>query len=705
MASESTSKVTIDGIPNNVSGDGKSFVAKLKQFLRGYSHNVEELIENSDNNANVSQVANLILAEHVAGGKSNIQVSFVTTNVVNYSFAQVWVRTSKTASWVQNGITSGTQYIIENATMGATYYVKVVACSKESGFANFDRAPEQEIAIRGGITICNTPTQFYWDNASKRWVWGGYVDNGATDFFEVRLDENPGVWDSNRLDATTNMYSTVAPPNRSGTAYLYVRNTYGQYNLPAVHIYSVTGLSKPTAPTLKATVDGVVIDLQGLPSGAYEYVVDVDGTEFEITSQQWTYYKFSGSITVKYCFVDSIGRSEWSNTATLAVGRQLGSNDIAANAITAGKIATNAVTADKINAGAITAGKIAADAIKIGGTGNNVTIADGAINGSKITANSIIGDKIAANTITASKLAAENIAMSGDLSISGGVVRLDEAGLHCNIANGSTINFNSNGMSVQDSNGRTFSQIARLAYGVVNHNEYVNLNWDVTPRTVLMIPYSAQSTVSGYTSSDLYIKCFADNVSSAGFRANCYTTIASGSYAKQYLDEKLNRGIITNDDGHWREENWYTDFAEVNVPQGASAVTISASASFLADYFQAGWSDAGAGGFMWETVRCWGLWVQVYVNNQWVADLKISNGVAIDKSEGAYTHYVGVSGTVEKTITVQATSKISLRAWGKTYSRRSEGPLNLKLERSSVTANVTGDTVISQGSATYFAIG
>lgn len=530
MASESTSKVTIDGIPNNVSGDGKSFVAKLKQFLRGYSHNVEELIENSDNNANVSQVANLILAEHVAGGKSNIQVSFVTTNVVNYSFAQVWVRTSKTASWVQSGITSGTQYVIENATMGATYYVKVVACSKESGFANFDRAPEQEITIRGGITICNTPTQFYWDNASKRWAWGGYVDNGATDFFELRLDENPGVWDSNRLDSTTNMYSTIAPPNRSGTAYLYVRNVYGQYNLPAVHIYSVTGLSKPTAPTLKATVDGVVIDLQGLPSGAYEYVVDVDGTEFEITSQQWTYYKFSGSITVKYCFVDSIGRSEWSNTATLAVGRQLGSNDIAANAITAGKIATNAVTADKINAGAITAGKIAADAIKIGGTGSNVTIADGAINGSKITSNTIIGDKIASNTITASKLAAETINLSDSLQIAAGAVTLNDVGMTCAMNDGSAVNFGQNGITYVDKNGVGYAGLGRIAAGTARHGQRVNLSpaWPSAPNVIVM-PKETQITVPGYHESNTKLRCYATNITNSGFTIQCFLELLSGS--------------------------------------------------------------------------------------------------------------------------------------------------------------------------------
>lgn len=552
MASESTSKVTLDGIPNNVSGDGKSFVARLKQFLRGYSKNVDELIENADNNANVSQVANLELTEQHANGKNNIWVHFATTNVVNYSFAQVWVRTSRDGAWVQNGITSGTQYIIENVNRGSTYYVKVVACSKDNGFSNFERAPEAEIEIKGSVTICNTPTQFYWDNAIKRWVWDGYIDNGYTDFFELRTDMNPGVWDANRLDGTTNKYSSVQPPARSGTAYLYVRNVFGEYNAPIAHIYSVSGLNKPTNPIVKATVDGVVIELQALPSGAYEYVVNVDGNEFEINNSQWTYYKFSGSVSVKYCFVDSIGRSEWSNTVTLDVGRKINGTEITdnsistnqiaanaitaekinANAVTAGKIAANAVKADNIDAGAVTAGKIAANAIVIGGNNDNgkVVINDNGISGSKIQANTMLGDRIVANTLSASALKTENIELAGELSLTGGPVKLNENGLTSKLDTGSEIRFNQNGMSFIDSSGKVFSQLARFASGTCRHNEYINLGWDTTPNIVLLFPYSVLTMVQGYTNTDLSIKAYPSQISANGFLANVFTAIGSDTY-------------------------------------------------------------------------------------------------------------------------------------------------------------------------------
>lgn len=81
----------------------------------------------------------------------------------------------------------------------------------------------------------------------------------------------------------------------------------------------------------------------------------------------------------------------------------IGADQIAANAITAGKIQAGAIGADQIAAGAISTAKLAAGAITAD------KIAATAITADKIATNAITSDKIAANTITAGKIAAAAI--------------------------------------------------------------------------------------------------------------------------------------------------------------------------------------------------------------------------------------------------------------------------------------------------------
>ena len=160
------------------------------------------------------------------------------------------------------------------------------------------------------------------------------------------------------------------PNISSGTAYLYIRNRFGQYNEPATFAFTINAPAAPTsAPVLTATADGVVVDMVALPRGCtgYKvYVVTDDGVDaiFNVSTQRWVYYKYSGTITVSYCIVNEITDGVYSPTATTTIrdiepaDGSITSKKLAANAVTAGKIAANAVTADKIASQAVDASKI-----------------------------------------------------------------------------------------------------------------------------------------------------------------------------------------------------------------------------------------------------------------------------------------------------------------------------------------------------------
>lgn len=320
----------IQHIPNNVSGDGKPFVAALKKALIKYKEDLNKKIDDNTSSAgekpgHVSSVQLLELHSINDGVRINsIQVSWVRTTVTNYAKAEVWFRTATDKAWEKAGESSGTQFVYSGATTGLTYYIKVVAVNTKGNAADFDTAPQASIKIQGSQYIPNPPTQFVltWDEKGPLWKWQ-FEPNEYIDFFELRLDQNPGVWNDKRLDSTRETWSRANPGVRSGTAYLYIRNIFGEYSEPAVHEFSKALPQKPTAPQLKSTIDGVRIKMQGLPLGATGYKIHiktVDSREtveddFYTVNSEYIYFFFIGHITVKYCFVDPLGDGEWSDTS------------------------------------------------------------------------------------------------------------------------------------------------------------------------------------------------------------------------------------------------------------------------------------------------------------------------------------------------------------------------------------------------------
>lgn len=327
---EAQIKQILTNIPNNVSGDGKVFVAALKNYLVKSGLLTNKKIDDSTSETgekpgHVSSVQLLELHSINDGVRINsIQVSWVKTTVTNYAKAEVWFRTATDKAWEKAGESSGTQFVYSGATTGLTYYIKVVAVNTKGNAADFDTAPQASIKIQGSQYIPNPPTQFVltWDEKGPLWKWQ-FEPNEYIDFFELRLDQNPGVWNDKRLDSTRETWSRANPGVRSGTAYLYIRNIFGEYSEPAVHEFSKALPQKPTAPQLTSTIDGVRIKMQGLPLGATGYKIHIktkDSKEtveddFYTVNSEYIYFFFIGHITVKYCFVDPLGDGEWSDTS------------------------------------------------------------------------------------------------------------------------------------------------------------------------------------------------------------------------------------------------------------------------------------------------------------------------------------------------------------------------------------------------------
>ena len=321
-------KNILRNIPNSVSGDGKTFVAALKNYLTKYGlvtdEKIDSALEELTKKPNHVDSITLLELHAITDGvrSNNIQINWDTTPVSDYAKAEIWYTRAADSAWEKAGEASGAQYVLQGATAGETYHIRVIAVNSKGVAADFDTAPMANITIKGSQYIPSPPTQFVltWDEQGPLWKWL-FDDNNYVDFFELRLDQNPGVWNDKRLDSTRETWSRANPDVRAGTAYLYIRNIFGEYSEPAVHQFNKAMPSKPEAPVLTATLDGVRIKMSPLPQGATGYKIHIktsDGVEDDFTTvnSEYIYFFFLGKITVKYCIVDTLGDGEWSDEAT-----------------------------------------------------------------------------------------------------------------------------------------------------------------------------------------------------------------------------------------------------------------------------------------------------------------------------------------------------------------------------------------------------
>ena len=689
-------KNILRNIPNSVSGDGKTFVAALKNYLTKYGLVTDEKIDSAleELTKKPNHVTNITLLELHAitdGVRSNnIQINWDMTPVNDYAKAEVWYTRAADSSWEKAGEANGTQYVMQGATTGETYHIRVIAVNSKGVAANFDTAPIASITIKGSQYIPAPPTQFVltWDEQGPLWKWLS-EDNNYVDFFELRLDQNPGVWNDNRLDSTRETWSRANPGVRAGTAYLYIRNIFGEYGEPAVHQFNKAMGGKPEAPILTATLDGVNIKMAGLPLGYTHYklhIVTSDGEDdyYTTSNSEYIYFFFSGTITVSYCFVDDISDGEWSDTVQADVKTlMVNAENIADNAVTAAKIRANSIDASKIQAGAVTADKIEAGAITA------EKLAADSVTSDAIQAGSVIGDKIAANTITGKHFAAANIDLTGALTITGGNVKLSQEGLRCSYDNGRYTLFNNQGMFFYDSNGTAFAGIGRFVVGVAKHDDYIKFRtaWDVTP-TVIVIPLKMQISAEGYTASNLFWTTGAIDVTNAGFRIQAYSTLGAGSSGllvlnKVFLNKTNFSGVASG-------------FEIITPLQNATHGNFVVRVNLAGEYWQ-----QDLGGSTWPAppniiyhYRLLTYKVELYINDKLTKTEIPPNGTAYDKAS------IDVAFDVD--FESGSTIKIVTSAW---VAKSHEPEGNYAVSSSVVSAqyNVQADTIISTGEVAFIA--
>lgn len=506
---------SIEKIPNSISGDGSSFVAQLKKALADLRSDVETLDE-SDTGQNCQSVVNVTLTQRKQGNDNFIDVSWEKESVYGYKEAFVFYRPINSTKWQLSFVTEETSGVIEGVSVGTRYAVKVVPHNIDGGY---DKNPKETyIDVVSSMGTPSTPTQFFvnFDSGEGHWEW---KYEGAYDFFELRTDTNVGVT-SEYLLARTNQKEVFKEPNiLQGTAYLYVRNNFGVYSVPAETTFDISEENRPPKPSISRGANGLNIHMT--PNENYtSYVVQVEELEYETEDNPFYLARTRGALRTRYRWRNGTSYSEWSNWTIVNVSELIDTDDLC----------DNCITADKLSAGSVTAGK----------------------------------------------LFAGNIDLAGKLAIVGGAVVLNENGLRCTALSGDSVIVDDQGLRFVDSNDNEFSAIKRVIMGEAEHNRTITFTKPfVGSPKIVCNPKEIQVGLAEYSQSNVVMVCKAINVSNTGFTMQCYTQLGVGSSNTQSLGTKIEPSHYTGEYkfyGYDKMYNGYTDYI-YTAPESASEVS------------------------------------------------------------------------------------------------------------------------------------
>lgn len=602
-------------LPNAINGNGQNFIFLLKTLLGDLKDELDDKFEEISNIANSvtdapeemdEQLQNCKIQEVRVGTNISFILTWDYSKVTNYDSAEIYIketkgditshkdwdevevsrtiRTTKTDTVTVDGINAG--YIYQITFQAKNTFGSV---SRKSG------CPVLQYAVSAMNNVPDPPVEFdvYFNRDGVLWTWKQPV-NLDYSYAELRINNNIGD-KQGLLEITQDTKSTVLPPYREGTAYLYNKGYGSKYSTPLTKPWSKPVPSAPQSLTAVSTYQGLQFTYSQIPDDCQGICISINGKKHYTKDEKFNYYCSTGSYTYKACFYDCFGEGIWTAEQTIGtieeippdavhitkqtvfddgviVGKYIGDHEVvgtkikdgtittenlAAGCVTANELASNSVTTDKIEAGAINADKIAT----------------GAVTADSIGAGAITAEKLTSGAVTADKLAANEIKMAGALKVVGGNVTLDEKGMTVKETNGSSVLFGQNGMSFLDSNGQAFSGIGRFCTGIVNDGQTVKFAnpWDITP-TVFLFPVRLQTSAVGYTNIDMFQDVEAINVTNKGFTAVCKSILKAGSGANIPLSWECR---ATTD----ATNNPQTYSYNINIPKTATHIWITGKAS------------------------------------------------------------------------------------------------------------------------------
>lgn len=303
----------------------------------------------------------------------DIVVSWDEPNMQSYLEGQVWYKTNHqqaanivikegvpadeigfSGEWTFAG-SGKNQVTIPQAVVGDTY--RICVCTKDEwGVATSpDTAPSVDILVAMKSTIPNVPDGFSLAFGELPVASWNEVTNTDIVYYEIRLDNLPGVESDTLLARTNNLQTSLSLHDRSGTLYLFAKNALGKYSDAAVLTYNKPLPATPIAPVLTARLGQIGIEVGEVPAGCTgtKYYIN-DTTVLTSPNNAITYQCEAGIYDVCASYTDYFGEGKKSVLSTITIKMLIDKEWIGKESISIDKV-DHTIT-DAINDAANSAG-------------------------------------------------------------------------------------------------------------------------------------------------------------------------------------------------------------------------------------------------------------------------------------------------------------------------------------------------------------
>lgn len=251
--------------------------------------------------------------------------------------------------WIFGG-SGKDQVVIPQAVVGDTYRICVTTVDEWGASTSPDLAPSKDIVVALKTYIPNTPDGFTVDFGATAVATWKEVTNTDISYYEIRLDNHPGVEGASLLARTNGLKASLALTSRTGTLYLYACNALGKYSDPATLKYSKALPPTPAVPKLTATIGGFGILAKAIPNGCIGMAIYIDSQDVIRTPNNvYSCTCGAGVYAVRLAYYDLFGEGGKSDEALVTVKVEIDESMIKNEAISLDKV--NAAIKEQLSKG------------------------------------------------------------------------------------------------------------------------------------------------------------------------------------------------------------------------------------------------------------------------------------------------------------------------------------------------------------------
>lgn len=347
-------------LPNAINGNGQNFIFLLKTLLGDLKDELDDKFEEISKISNAvtdapeemdEQLQNCKIQEVRVGTNISFVLTWDYSNVKNYDSAEIYIKETKGniadhKNWDEVEVsrtirTTKTDTVtVDGINAGYIYQITFQAKNTFGSVSRKSGCPVLQYEVSAMNNSPDPPLEFdvYFSRDGVLWRW---KQPANLDYAYSELRTNQDVGNKvGLLEVTQDTKSTVMPPTREGTAYLYNKGYGSKYSTPLTKPWSKPIPTAPQAFKAEKTFRGILFTYSKIPEDCIGIVISINGEKHYTQDDTWTYYCSMGNFVVKACYYDIFGEGTWTEESTVAVYTEIDQNWLKNESITLAKVDT-----------------------------------------------------------------------------------------------------------------------------------------------------------------------------------------------------------------------------------------------------------------------------------------------------------------------------------------------------------------------------